>query len=121
MAESLRLRMFGAFSVEGAAADTGQFRARKAGALLACLAYFAPEPLSRDRLMEMLWPGADLDSQRNRLNLALSTLRKLLGPDADLLRSDRASIQAETSHFTTDVREFDARLQRADETEDPSE
>ena len=57
-----------------------RFQTERAGALLAFLVYHRERDHSRDRLAEMLWPDADRDAGRQRLRVALHSLRRLLEP-----------------------------------------
>lgn len=45
------------------------------------LAMQAGEAVHREQLVEMLWPGADPDAGRHRLQVAISALRRLVEPD----------------------------------------
>jgi len=49
--------------------------------LLALLAAAAPQPVSRDRIMALLWPESDSDRASNSLRQALHALRRDLGDD----------------------------------------
>ena len=60
-------------------------------ALLALLAA-SPAPVSRDKLIAMLWPERDTDSGRNLLKVAVHELRKVLGDDAIRSTGDQLSI-----------------------------
>jgi DNA-binding SARP family transcriptional activator len=51
-------------------------------ALLHLLAMRAGEHIHREALIEALWPEAELDAGLHRLQVAISALRRLLGPDA---------------------------------------
>ena len=99
------------------------FETRKAGSLLAYLALGMQKAHARDVLAELLWPDEDLDSIRNRLRQALSSLRRVLEPDAGgdgtVLRADRNEVRLNPDVVTTDVGEFEEALrsaQRSDET-----
>src|SRR5437773_9935911 len=57
-----------------------QFPSRPTAMLLARLALEPQRRHSREELIELLWPGVELDVGRNRLRQVLSTLRRLLEP-----------------------------------------
>src|SRR3954470_4584499 len=79
-------------------------------ALLAC----SPGPVTRDKLIALLWPERDEESGRNLLKVAVHELRKLLGDDAirttgDQLGFDTAVVQCDVAAFESALaaREFD--------------
>ena len=57
--------------------------------------------------MELLWPGVDLDGARNRLNVALSSLRPQLEPpgvpEGSVLVTDRFTVRLNPETVTTDA------------------
>lgn len=76
-------------------------------ALLALLAT-APLPMSRDKLIALLWPERDGESARNLLKVAVHELRKALGEDlirstGDQLHLDLSLVQCDVVHFDTAV------------------
>ena len=107
--------------LDGLRAMTGErvitrFRTRKAAALLAYLAYH-PGPHAREVLGEMLWPGHEPAPGRNNLNVALSSLRRLLepgdAPAGSVVVADRIYVGLNAVAVTTDVDDFEAALQAA--------
>lgn len=60
-------------------------------ALLALLAA-SPTPVSRDKLIAMLWPERDSEGGRNLLKVAVHELRKLLGDGAIRTTGDQLSV-----------------------------
>ena len=65
----------------------------------------------REELVELLWPGVELDAGRNRLRQTLSTLRALLEtPEAPLLQVDRQQISLLPGAPSADTVEFEAAL-----------
>jgi DNA-binding SARP family transcriptional activator len=94
-----------------------RFRTRKAGALLAYLAYYPHRSHGRDELSHVLWPEARPDTARTNLRVALRLLRRQLEPGGEpagtLLVADRASVQLNPDAIVTDVAEFQALLQSA--------
>jgi DNA-binding SARP family transcriptional activator len=66
------------FSIDGVAVtDWAGARGRS---VLKYLLVHRERPVRKEMLMETFWPGADPDASRNRLNVALSCLRRSLRP-----------------------------------------
>src|SRR4051812_42981242 len=65
---------------------------------LALLAFLAGNsaPVSRDRLIGMLWPERDEENGRNLLKVAVHELRKLLGEQTLRSTGDQLSLDAAT-------------------------
>jgi len=76
----LRIYTLGHFCLtvagEGLAAD--KWKRRKAVELLKCLLTHLGRPLHRERLIEYLWPDADMNQGWERLKVVISFLRKQL-------------------------------------------
>lgn len=91
-----------------------RFPTRKVAILLAALAYRLDRPISRDELVEMVFPNADPEAARNHFRVTLSSLRRLLEPDGvapgAVLLSDRATVQLNPANVTSDVVEFQQAL-----------
>jgi two-component SAPR family response regulator len=89
-----------------------RFRSRQTGGLLAYLAYHGHRSHPREQLIEILWPQIRPDTGRNRLSLALSSLRRQLEPPGiargAVIVAGRDSVQLNPAAFTTDVMEFEA-------------
>lgn len=66
---------------------TARARRRHPMMLLAVVAAAAPQPVTRDRLMALLWPESDADRASNSLRQALHALRRDLGEDLFLPES----------------------------------
>lgn len=111
--EPWRIEMFGGLRVSQGARTIGRFPTRQTASLLAYLALFPTRPHAREVLAEMLWPEADLESQRHSLRLALSRIRALLGPDHPL-EAGRLTVRLDPAGFTTDVAEFESAVSRGD-------
>src|SRR5438105_14754464 len=81
-----RIALLGGLSAERVGHVVTHFETRKAGALLAYLAFYADRGHPREVLAELLWPDEDPDATRARLRQALAALRRALEPaqrDAD--------------------------------------
>jgi predicted ATPase len=108
----LRLRLLGGFHIERAGrVEHTRLPSRAATMLLARLALQPRRQHPREELIELIWPGVDLDTGRNRLRQTLSTLRALLEtPEAPLLRADRNQISLLPDALAVDALEFEAAL-----------
>ncbi|MBI4420039.1 MAG: GAF domain-containing protein [Gemmatimonadetes bacterium] len=78
----LELRCFGAFDVRlrGEPVPAEAFTRKKALTLLKLLVLSAGNPVSRDALIERLWPGADPKTGANRLHGVMHALRSAIEP-----------------------------------------
>ncbi len=85
------------------------FRTHKTAALLAYLAYDL-RPHSRDEVVALLWPNANLENGRNSLSVSLSWLRRqfetLEKESNAVLIADRNLISLNIGAVTTDVQQF---------------
>ncbi len=87
---------------------------RGVGALLARLALYPQRSHAREELIELLWPGVEIDTGRNRLRQALFTLRQLLEPSGlvtpAVLIADRLSVRVVPGAIDSDVLQFERSL-----------
>ncbi len=106
----LRLRLLGGFEIERAGrVELTRLPSRAAALLLARLALQPKRQHPREELVELLWPGVELDVGRNRLRQTLSTLRALLETEeAPLFNADRLQISLLPGALTSDVQDFEA-------------
>jgi DNA-binding SARP family transcriptional activator len=93
-----------------------QFPSRPVAMLLARLALEPQRRHSREELIELLWPGVELDVGRNRLRQALSTLRRLLEPGDvapySVLSADRQTVGLASDAVSCDALEFEQFLRQ---------
>lgn len=102
------VRLFGGAAVLHDGAPVGGAAAhRHRVALLAVLAT-SRRPVSRDKLIALLWPERDTESARNLLKVALHALRKVLGEGA--IRSIGDQLAVEETALRCDVMDFQAAL-----------
>lgn len=84
--------------------------------LLALLALQPQRRHAREELIELLWPGVELDVGRNRLRQVLSTLRRLLEPPDvppdSVLSADRQTVGLNADAVVCDVHEFERYLRQ---------
>jgi DNA-binding SARP family transcriptional activator len=84
-------------------------------ALLAILAEAAPHPVSRDKLMALLWPDLDVAHARNSLNQTLFGLRRAFR-DTDVVVG-RSDLRLNPDVATSDVTRFSAAVAASDHAE----
>ena len=103
-----RIELLGGLRAVSGSTVLTQFGSRKIAALLARLALEPQRAHSREELIDLLWPEADVAAGRNRLRHALSTLRRLLQPPGagDVLLADRAGVRLNPQAFACDALEF---------------
>lgn len=110
--------MLGGLAVVQGDRRISRFQTQKTGALLAYLALNAGKNHSREALAEMLWPDGDPIAIRNRLNQAISSLRRQLHPPelgpGTVLVTDHHSIGINSQTVSTDVEDFEREIRRAD-------
>lgn len=120
----LRIRCLGNFTVRRGdeAIPADNWTSQKAALLFKYLCYHRNEGyLVKDRLMEMLWPEADVTKSRKRLNVALTTLRKILEPELPrgkpsayiLKQADAYRLELGTGG-RLDIEDFDSEIKAAE-------
>ena len=87
------------------------WQSRKARDLLKLLASRRGRPITREAVVEALWPGEDPRPLSNRLSVALSTLRKVIDPERahppdHFIASDHQSLALRIEHLNLDVISF---------------
>src|SRR5438552_15147229 len=94
-----------------------RFQTQKTGALLAYLAYYCQRSHPREVLIELLWPESEPRAGRNKLSLALSSLRHQLEPPGIpagvVILAYRTAVQLNPAAINTDVAQFEAALRAA--------
>ena len=93
-----------------------RFGSRKLELLLARLAIEPRRVASREELVDLLWPEAELSTGLNRLRQALFALRRLLEPPGspEVLLAQRGRVGLQPGRLVCDVAEFEARLRSGD-------
>jgi DNA-binding SARP family transcriptional activator len=112
-AAAVSIEALGRFRVlrDGAAVPRSAWRSRKARDLLKMLVARHGRPVSRDALIEAMWPEEDPALCANRLSVALSTLRGVLDPDrgfdADhFVVSSAGAVSLDLDHVAVDLEAF---------------
>ena len=86
-----------------------RWRTAKTEELFAFLLCFGRTPVSRDSVMESLWPESDPQKAMDMLNVTTYNLRKSLNSIGmkDCIKSSRSSLWIEGDFFTCDVNRFE--------------
>ncbi|MCO8126076.1 AAA family ATPase [Acidimicrobiia bacterium EGI L10123] len=113
-----RLAVLGTFEVLAADGSTPRWTSRKARQLLKILIARRGAPIARDHVMHLLWPDQEPELLRNRLSVALSTVRRALDPARSSPASRFVAAESDTlrlvlAHVDLDTEEFLAAAQRA--------
>lgn len=120
-----RVEMLGGLAVVQGDRRITRFQTQKTGALLAYLVLNSHKSHSRESLAELLWPEGDPTAIRNRLNQAISSLRRQLHPPelgpGSILVTDHHTVGINIQAITSDFEDFERELKLADKTEDPLE
>jgi len=106
LAPHLQLLTLGAPLLLTQAGEPVRFRTRKHFALLIRLALDAGRKLTRDYLMDLLWPDAAAPRARHSLAQALTVLKEKIGRDHLVVQ--RASIALVAGAVQVDVGRLDA-------------
>lgn len=98
------LRCWGDFALHDAASgDDLRPRGRKARALLAYLAMHPGKPISRERLMGLLWGERPHEQARSSLRQTLFELRDFSRADPPFLRIEREAVALQPGAIRTDI------------------
>jgi len=112
-----RIELFGGLTVHVSGREITKFQTQKTAALLAYLALHPHRQFSRETIATMLWQVGDSTALRNRLNQAVSSLRRQLHPPGSsksaVLHADHQVVGLNPDAVTTDVAEFQSQLELA--------
>lgn len=86
-----QVRVIGGFEVTDRTGTPARWTSRRARELLKILVSRRGAPISRESLMDLLWPDDDPAGLANRLSVALSTVRRALDPDRTMPSGDLIS------------------------------
>jgi DNA-binding SARP family transcriptional activator len=107
------LRLFAGLSLEDASGPlTGRVAQQRRLALLALLGTAGGRPVSRDKVLGLLWPDSDEVSARHLLSDSLYVLRRALGDDAVL--SSGGFLRLNPEVVRCDVQLFEEAMARED-------
>ncbi len=104
---AVEVRTLGGFRVlrHGEPLPASAWQSRKARTLLKILIARRGRPVTREALMEWLWPGEDPAKLSNRLSVALNTVRGVLGPEV-LVQAESGAVAIDLQVVTVDVERF---------------
>lgn len=105
------ISILGRFEVIGADGSLAHWTSRKARALVQLLVAERGAAVSRERVMDVLWPGEAPATLSNRMSVAMSTVRRALDParshpPQSFLRADRNVLQLNIDELDIDVEDF---------------
>lgn len=94
-----------AVAIDGVEVADGEWGSRLARQLLKRLAVARGWPVTREELIDLLWPGeVDHERLRSRLSVQLSTVRRILHGG---VLADRTSVRLDLHHVELDLVRFD--------------
>jgi DNA-binding SARP family transcriptional activator len=109
----LKIRTLGPFEVvrDGEPVGPSAWQSRKARDLLKILVATHGRPVTREALMDVLWPEDEPDKLSNRLSVALATVRSVLDPERRLpshhfVVADAVAVRLNLGHLQVDVERF---------------
>lgn len=110
----LRLHSLGGLGIDGVELPaTARARHRHPLSVLALVAAAAPQALSRDKLMALLWPESDTERASNSLRQTLFWLRRDLGEEV-FLPETASGLRLNPASVTADLWDFRAAIERGD-------
>jgi DNA-binding SARP family transcriptional activator len=115
MSSQLNLRLLGEFraEIDNRAVPPDAWRQGRAAALVKLLAISPRHRLSRERLIEALWPGVSPDAGGANVRKAVHFARRALGREHALAVRDGSVELWPAGQITTDVERFEAACARA--------
>ena len=123
--ERWEIQMLGGLVARQGERTVDRFRTRKGAEMLAALALQPNGRLSREELLDRLWPDDEAESSRNRLRVELAALRRQFQMEGEssfsLIEADRLTIRLIPRAFRTDTAEFEQGLTQAARAEERTE
>jgi len=120
-----RIELLGGLRVIQDGRVISRFQTQKTAALLAYIALHKGRSFPREFIAELLWPDGDPTAIRNRLNQAVSSLRRQLHPPGSeagyVIDADHSKIAINPKTITTDIEEFTIAMKRAQEVSEEQE
>jgi DNA-binding SARP family transcriptional activator len=92
---SLKFYCLGPFQLYQGDQWISHWTSRKALSVIKCLVIYHPKPISKDILMDLLWPDADAESARRNLHQAIYSLRQTMKEGAP----DYQHVLFENEHY----------------------
>lgn len=115
-----RIRVLGGFEVISLCGTKAEWTSRKARELLKMLVAARSVPMSREVLMDALWPGEDPAALSNRFSVAVNVIRRALDPQRmrptqQHVVTEGESIRLDSAQVDIDLERFLLLAQRGDE------
>ncbi len=118
---TLRVRLLGGFGVgrDGEGTEVSAWQRRSAKTLTKLLAAHPSHALHREQILDILWPGADLESALNSFGKALHAARRAIEPElvrrqnSAYLRLEDAMLALDMDHVVIDADRFEQLAQDA--------
>jgi ATP/maltotriose-dependent transcriptional regulator MalT/DNA-binding SARP family transcriptional activator len=106
--DTIAVTTLGGFAVmrRGHQVDPTEWQSKKARDLLKILICRRGRPVPREMLIEMLWPDESPERVGNRMAVALTTLRSVLGRDEEAVIADKTSVSLNLDVVDVDVERF---------------
>ncbi len=118
--QQAKVELFGGLTVHVGGRAINRFQTQKTGLLLAYLALHPGKQFGRESVAELLWPGGERTAIRNRLNQAISSLRRQLHPPGSpahsILVADHQSVAIHGENTSSDVAEFESAIKASEAT-----
>jgi len=95
--------VLGGLEVHSAGGELASWSSRKARQLLMILVARRGSAIHREQLVELLWPDDDPDRTRNRLDVAISAVRRALDPDREFIADELIESRAGLVRLREDV------------------
>ena len=123
MAPGLDLDLLGGFraTIDGATVSAEAWRYRRAAALVKLLALAPRHRLTRDEIIEALWPEVDADAGATNVRKAVHFARRALGGESSIAVGSGVVELWPTGELATDAARFEESSDAALRSGDPSE
>jgi DNA-binding SARP family transcriptional activator len=112
MTQPIRISVLGGFTLEIDGVNRTASVQRKLAAVLAVLAISRERGIGRDRLVDLIWPDADVDRARHALTQSLYAIRRTLGDAAAIVGSSQVALNADV--VATDIEALERALSDGD-------
>jgi len=117
LSQAWHIRLLGRVEARQGETVVSRFATRQAARLFVYLAGNVGKNASRESLIEMLWPDVDLETGRNRLRVALASIRRLIElpgtRPGSVLVADRTHLRLSDDACRVDAHEFRRSVNRA--------
>ena len=112
----LQVHCFGSFNVTGQNSSPIRFCTAKAEELFALLVHYAGRSRSKDYLLEVLWPDADVEKALNNFRVTCTYIRSALSDQGftDVLMRDKEDYYLDSSKYGCDMYKFRSYAENAD-------